>query len=199
LLKIKKDDWTEFNKEMKLKKEIERKIKNSVMIYLKKGDSSYDVQHTVASVYWIRRLLEKEGGNEKILVPTMYFHDIGYYGLIKDNKDWKKRMAAKKKHMKRGAVMAVKILKEIKGFTDKQIKEILRLIRTHDLIEEKKNLNEQLVFEADSLAMADRKRYKTTISKSNYKKFVKLFKKDRVPLFKTKTGKKFLSKFINTL
>lgn len=181
---------------MKLNKELEKRLKSVVIQYLKKREPCFDVQHTFAAVYWIRRLLEGEKGNEKILIPAIYLHDIGYYNIIKDNKSLDKRIAAKKEHMKKGAKLSRKILKEIGCFSKKEIKEIAHLVRTHDDLEAKKKPNEQLVFEADSLAMVDEKRVKSTFPKKDYKRFLDIFRRKRIPKFKTESGKKFLSKFI---
>ncbi|KYK26037.1 hypothetical protein AYK26_01155 [Euryarchaeota archaeon SM23-78] len=57
--------------------------------------------------------------------------------------------------------------------------------------------DEQLVFEADSLAQIDVERVKPTFTKEDYLKFLEeYFEKDRVPLFKTKTSKKYLKELL---
>jgi 23S rRNA pseudoU1915 N3-methylase RlmH len=139
---------------MKLSKDTEQKLKTEVVKYLKKEGPSFDVPHTMAAVYWMKKLLEKEKGNEKILVPAMYLHDVGYYKLLKDNKSLEKRIKAKKRHMKRGARLAKKILKSIGGFSKDEIKEIARLVNTHDILDKERDTNEQLVFEAVKHAQA---------------------------------------------
>jgi HD superfamily phosphodiesterase len=61
---------------MKLDKETEGKLKAEALKYLEKGKPGWDIPHTLASVYWMKRLIEKEGGDERILVTAMYLHDI---------------------------------------------------------------------------------------------------------------------------
>lgn len=183
---------------MKLNKKTEARLKSIVIKYLKKEGPSFDVPHTKSSVNWMKRLLKKEKGNAKILVSVMYLHDIGYYGLLEDNKSLDKRIKAKKQHMKRGAELSRKILKKLGGFSVGEIRTIANLINTHDILDRKRNPDEQLVFEADGLAMIDKK-IPITISKKEYNRFLNVFRRRRIPDFKTKSGKRFLSKFINIL
>jgi HD superfamily phosphodiesterase len=144
----------------------------------------------------MRKLISGEGGNENILVPAMYLHDIGYHGLIKDNRSLENRLKAKKKHMKRGARMAKKILSDTGGFSNSEIKKICYLVETHDILDMKRVKDEQLVLEADSLAMFDRKRVPVTISKKEFTRLKGLWREKRIPGFRTKTGKRLLKKFI---
>ncbi|MEE9525538.1 MAG: HD domain-containing protein [Candidatus Woesearchaeota archaeon] len=183
---------------MKLSKKTEEKLKTAVIKYLKKEGPSFDIPHTKAAVYYMKKLLKEEKGNEKILVSTMYLHDVGYYRLIKNNKNLEKRLKAKKRHMKRGAKLAKKILKKIGGFSKDEIKRISYLVKTHDILERKRGTDEQLVFETDSLAMIDKKRVPGTLSKKEYKRFLEIFKRKRLPDFKTKSGKRFLNNFLKT-
>lgn len=69
---------------MKLDKGKEEEIKAIAIRHLKEGKPEWDVPHTLASVDWMRKLIEREGGNEKVLVTAMYLHDIGYPKLRKD-------------------------------------------------------------------------------------------------------------------
>jgi HD superfamily phosphodiesterase len=179
---------------MKLDPELEKKLKSKALEYLKKGKPNWDIPHTLAAVYWMRKLIEKEGGNERILVTTMYLHDIGYYGLFpKKGYKFEEVMASKPAHAKRGAEASEKILKQLK-YTPSEIKQITHLVRIHDELDKLSTRNEILVMEADCLAQIDTKRVKPNIDKENHLKFIEHFEKDRIPRFRTKTGKKFLKK-----
>ena len=62
----------------KLKKEIENLLRERVVKILEKDKSKWTTQHTLRVVYWVKKLIKEEGGNERILVPAAYLHDIGY-------------------------------------------------------------------------------------------------------------------------
>jgi HD superfamily phosphodiesterase len=178
---------------MKLDPELEEKLKAKAFKFLEKGTPGWDVPHTIASVYWMRRLIENEGGNEKILVTAMYLHDIGYYKLIKKEDGFDDIWSTKSTHMINGAKESEKILKELEYSKD-EIKEIVHLVFVHDKLDQLSTHNEILVMEADSLAQIDTARVKPTFDKENRLKFLKNFEKKRIPRFKTKTGKEFLNK-----
>lgn len=178
---------------MKLKKELENKIKEKVIPYLEKARKNWDVPHTLATVYWMKQLLKVEIGNKKILITTMYLHDIGGAGLFKKKYSHESGEKLKIKQMQKGKLISKKILKELTKFTKEEIEQITNLVYTHDNLSEIVKTNDgQLVFEADSLGQIDRKRAKPTFSKEEYNKFLKYFKKERASRFKTKIGKKYL-------
>lgn len=180
---------------MDLDARLEKKLKSKVMEYLKKGKPGWDVPHTLASVYWMRKLIEIEGGNERILITTMYLHDIGYYSLLKKGYGFDKLMASKKAHMIRGAEESKKILKEL-GYSPSEIKQVAHLVRVHDNLDKLSTRDEILVMEADGLAQVDTTRVTPNFDKKDYLRFLDHFEKERASRFKTKTGKKFLNKLL---
>jgi len=181
---------------MKLDPKLEKDLKSIALKYLEKCKEGWDVPHTLAAVYYIRKLIKGEGGNEKILVTTMYLHDIGYPQLV-GKYGFKDMMEGKKVHQKIGAKEAEKILKKLKAYSDEEINEIIWLICNHDNLEiiTKKSTG-QLVKEADSLAAIDWERVTPTFNKEDCLKYLDYFKKVRVPWFKTKTGKKYLKQLL---
>jgi len=176
---------------MELDKKLENKIKKEVLKYLKEGKPEWDIPHTLSSVYWIKELIKEEGGNKKILVTTMYFHDVGY-PRMKKGYNWKDLLKAKKTHGITGAKIARKILKETGKFSSSEIKKISYLIKTHDNLDKVNTIEELLVKEADGLAQIDIDKTTPNLDKNSYKKFLEDFKNRRFPIFKTKSGKKFL-------
>lgn len=180
---------------MKLDKKLEERLKSEVLKYLKKGKPDWDIPHTLASVYWMRRLIEKEGGNEKVLVTTMYLHDIGYYGMFEKGYKFDDVMASKPAHAIRGAEESKKILREL-GYSPSEIEQIVHLVKVHDELDKLSTHDEILVMEADCLAQVDTKKVKPTLEKEEHRKFLEHFETERVPRFKTKTGKKYLSKLL---
>jgi hypothetical protein len=179
---------------MKLDKETEEKLKSEVLKYLEKGKPDWGIPHTLASVYWIRKLIEKEGGNEKILVTVMYLHDVGY-PVFRKGYSFDEVMQAKAEHIVRGIKIARDILTKLR-YSSSEINEIIHLIEIHDTLDKICSKNEILVMEADSLAQIDTDRVKPTLDKTNHLKFLKHFRDERVPRFKTRTGKKFLKQLL---
>jgi hypothetical protein len=155
---------------------------------LEKGKPDFNIPHTILAVEYMKELISNEGGDERILIPAIYFHDIGYAGLIKNGTGLADRIDAKKLHMIKGSEKSKELLKPL-GFTKEEIQEIANLILTHDTFENNKTHNEQLVFEADSLAMINRERAPGTFNEDDMRRFLELFKKLRIPIIKTQTGK----------
>jgi len=173
---------------------LDSKIEEKLIEIVKKLSlDGYRFYHALAAVYWIRQLIKKGGGDEMILVPTMYLHDIGYKSTRGKENTHESYQAAKESHMIVGAQMAEEILKEM-NFKPDKIKEIVHLISVHDKLELLSSFNEQLVFEADSLSGIDREKVKSNFSKEEYEKYLKSFEDNRMPLFKTETGKEALKK-----
>jgi len=180
---------------MKLDSETEEKLKKIALSYLVKGKPGWDVPHTMSTVYWMKRLLGKEDGDERILVSTMYLHDIGYFGSFKKGYTKADVDNLGILHMQRGSQEAEKILKRLR-YTPKEIKEITHLISMHGYLEQASTHNEILVVEADGLGQVDIDRVKPTYTKEDYLKFLDVFEKRRVPKYKTKLGKYYLKRLI---
>ncbi|MCD6549830.1 HD domain-containing protein [Candidatus Micrarchaeota archaeon] len=181
----------------KLKKEIENLLRERVVKILEKDKSKWTTQHTLRVVYWVKKLIKEEGGNERILVPAAYLHDIGYIEVdIGKRENMDKVYSKKLKHMELGEKICKKILSEFDYyFTKDEIEKICDYVGKHDL-PELKNIkiddhDFQLLIEADSLGSIDPS-LKPTFSKEDIKRYFKHFEEARIPLFKTKTGKKYL-------
>jgi hypothetical protein len=181
---------------MKLDKELERKIRMEVLRYLAKGKPGWDIPHTYNCVRWMRKLMEKEGGNEKILVTAMYLHDIGYPKL-KLNYSFKAIMKSKIDHAERGARLARPILEKIGGFSKKEIGEIVELVKNHNKHDKADSFNKKMVMDADGIAMLDWEVVPPTLDKKGFMDFMsKYYGKERSKdRWHTKTGKIYLKKF----
>ncbi|MDP2750378.1 MAG: HD domain-containing protein [Nanoarchaeota archaeon] len=178
---------------MKLNKTLEIKVKNISLSYLRKGRPNFDVPHTLCAVFWMKKILKKENADEKCLLTAVYFHDVGYSCMFNKTADYEQVIKNKKTHMKRGSAIAKKELSRLKEYSNKEIVKISKFICNHDKLKEIKNREETLLMEADSLGMVDVIRIKPTFGAENWTKFYEDFKRLRVPLFKTKISKKFLT------
>ncbi len=175
---------------MKLSPQTEEKIKEIAISYLKECKPDWDIPHTLNTVEWMKRLIKREGGNEKILITTMYLHDIGYPKLQKGY-DFDDLMESKKNHAELGAIEAKKILKGLGFFSESEIMEIAELISGHY---EKNNIDtfhQQLVIEADGLSKIDWYHVTPNFDKTNLARYFEYFKMRTLPCFKTQTGKEF--------
>jgi len=179
---------------MNLNPKLEKKLKEIAIKYLEKGKPRWDVPHTLATVYWMRKLIEKEGGDERILVTAMYLHDIGYPRLQKGY-NFDEMIESKKNHAEIGAEEAKKILRELK-YSPSEIKEIAYLIGNHYKKENINTHNMQLVLEADGLGKIDWERVPPNFNKESLIRYIEYFKKRIVDKFKTETGRKNLKKLL---
>lgn len=179
-----------------LSKTVESNIKNKAIEYLKQGKENWDVPHTLSAVKWMKLLIEKEGGDERVLIPAIYFHDSGYVKMFSDCTREEVRKAHFD-HAEQGAKIAESILPTLNYFSDDELTEITRLITVHDKHPAVDDYNHQLIFEADGLAQIDWQDCKPTYSKKDSSKFLNQdFIPWRLSYYKTKTGKDYLHQLI---
>jgi len=125
-------------------------------LYKKGRDGDWD--HILRMVRLCKDLLEYENGDEDIVLPAAYLHDIGWTAV--DFTDFNKATPKVKtnassftRHMEQGAVIAGRILSDFEVDQNK-IKEIQSIIKVHDLPEtvfKMNNISATLVVEADRL------------------------------------------------
>lgn len=171
--------------------ELEEKVEKEAIRLLKNGKPDWDIPHTLDAVDWIRKLTAKEGGNEKILVTAIYLHDTGYPPL-ESGYDFNDLIKSKNAHAEIAAKNAELFLEKIDDFSKEERIEIVRLIENHDKHDNVKDLNRQLIMEADGLAAINWYKVTPNFDKKNCLKFLEYFKKEKGIHYKTKTGKKFL-------
>lgn len=170
-----------------------KQLKKEVLNILRNGRPNWDIPHTLTSVYYMKKLLKHEIGDKKILISTMYLHDIGYSWVRMDLNKRDNVIKSKVDHMKNGVIFGRQILDKL-DYTDDEKKQILHLISIHDNLNDFFDSNKQLVFEADSLSQIDIRRAKSNLSIDDRTKFINSFEEKRMPKFKTKTGIKLVNK-----
>lgn len=181
---------------MNLDQLTEKKLKEYALFYMKQARPDFNVPHFYAAVFYMKKLIKVEKGDKKILLPAIYLHDIGYAGMLSGKYTFEDNKKVKGEHMVVGAIMSQEILKKLNVFSKDEIRRICYLVKIHDNLLKIKGHEAQLVFEADSLAQIDRDRVKPNFDKESYKQWLDDFLEKRVPLFKTKTGNKFLNKLL---
>lgn len=182
---------------MKLSPELEEKVKNEALKYLRHGRPNWDIPHTEAVVYWIKELIANEGGNEKVLVPAAWLHDIGVPqhrdGYSFDDMKQSKREVP---HHEIGAKEVPKVLGRIGGFTANETTEIAKLVRGHYDKDKIDTFHQQLVIEADGLAKVDWERVTPNWDKGDCLRYLNYYNERVGKYFQTKTGKKHLQRLL---
>ena len=180
---------------MKLDKKIEAKIKQEALKLLKSGRTNWDVRHTLCAVKWIKKLIELEGGDARILIPAIYFHDTGYKKLPLGY-NHKQVMAAKPDHALQSAENVKQFFPKLNYFTPKEISRIAYLVKNHDKHSHISEPDRQLVFEADGFAQIDWYNCQPSYDKKNTLLFFTTYFKKRRQYIKTKSGKKIFKQLL---
>lgn len=138
--------------------------------FLKKGKKKDFVIHTKWVVKSMEMLLEKEKGDEDILIPAAILHDMGWSKVPLSLQKIRKGPKAKKAlelHLEYCPPIAKKILDSF-GYDKAKIKEIIDVILAHKF-KNPRNLSKRLLIDADNLSdifkepfYEDVKQYKIT-------------------------------------
>lgn len=90
----------------------------------------YDVPHIEWMMGEAEKIADKEGFNKRLLLPIVILHDIGYSAVDEKNPNVKSK-ETKIVHMREGARIAEKILKEV-DYDSEITKKIVHYIGVHD-------------------------------------------------------------------
>jgi hypothetical protein len=181
---------------MKLDPIIEEKIKEEMIKLTSVGRTNWDTRHTLSAVKWMKKLIASEGGDERILIPAIYFHDTGYEDLG-NSCGINEVYAAKKGHAERGAENAVNFFSSLKYFSAEELKRIVYLISNHNIHDNIAEDDRQLIFEADGIAQLDWEDCPPNYNKKDREKWLKtILPKERIPYLKTTAGKKYFNELL---
>ncbi len=111
--------------------------------------------HTEICIKFAYELLEKEGGDEDIVIPAIILHDVGWKRVPQDlqlKAFGPKAMSPKlsRIHEIEGVKIAKHILERV-NYDENRIGEILEIIDGHDSRKEAISLNDKIVKDADRL------------------------------------------------
>lgn len=140
-----------------MNKIFEKYIRESAKPLLEKSRDG-DWEHTLRVVEYGRYLLLHEEGDEEIVIPALYLHDIGWSCVNFDDfreasPDRKRKTPSLLMHMKYGAGLAEEILRN-GGCEPERTNTIVSIIAVHDEPDKvfaMKNASAILVVEADRL------------------------------------------------
>ncbi|MCP4481696.1 MAG: HD domain-containing protein [bacterium] len=109
------------------------------------GNDLKRINHAMKVLNFAKAIMQKEGGDSHIIVPSAILHDIG----IKEC-ERKYNSVAGELQEKESPLVALEILRKI-AYPDSYISEIIEIISHHHSIGMVKTLNFQVLFEADWL------------------------------------------------
>jgi HD superfamily phosphohydrolase YqeK len=174
----------------------ERELEKRVKPFLDSGRSG-DYEHTLRAVGYGKELLNHEEGEERIVVPALYLHDIGwgkvnFEDFINIASPSRKIDAASVElHMKHGASLAKQILDELDYDVD-TTQAVVSIIAVHDRPEKvfaMENPSATLVFEAD---------YLDRFGAQSLYRFDTMFKSRPIPESEKKEAAAFLREGLKT-
>jgi HD superfamily phosphodiesterase len=111
--------------------------------------------HTDIAIEFGFKLLEKEGGDKDVVIPSLILHDVGWKIVPEELQPLAfgpkiKSPELNRMHEVEGAKIAKEILEKLNYDKDKT-KEILKIIDGHDSRKEAISLNDRIVKDADKL------------------------------------------------
>ncbi|GAI83941.1 unnamed protein product [marine sediment metagenome] len=114
-------------------KEIFERMRQLALPYLRQEIKKDAVLHTQGVINAMELLLEKEKGDEDILIPTAILHDVGWakvpVELQKSNNEADK-LEASRLHLKHAPSIINKILTEV-GYNRSQIEKVIDIVVAH--------------------------------------------------------------------
>jgi HD superfamily phosphodiesterase len=185
----------------------EGQIWTHAVVFLEQGRPG-DLDHTRAVVANGKILLAKEGGNPRVVIPTLILHDIGwgrvdFSDFIAAPAEAKRDVESVHLHMQYGAQLASDILNHL-GWDEESIRKITSIIAVHDIPEKVlalDDLDATLVFEADWLdkyVPERQNRYFGVVpDRAELKEIKEYLKGNRSRWFRTKTSGELLNRIIS--
>jgi len=137
---------------------LEGQLRQIVKPYLDRGRPG-DYEHTLRAIEYARQLLQHEEGEEEIVIPTLYLHDMGWSQVNYEDfinapsVGQKKNAGSVDLHMQYGAALAKSILERL-GYSTEMNRTVVSIIAVHDRPEKifaMGNPSATLVLEADFL------------------------------------------------
>jgi HD superfamily phosphodiesterase len=138
--------------------------------------------HTEISVRFAEMLLEKEGGDEDVVLPAIILHDVGWIKVPEEeqNKGFGPEIQSPsvvKNHELEGVQIAKGILEAV-DYNKEKIALILEIIEGHDSRKEADSIDESIVKDADKLWRFSREGFTIDCDRFNLKPMERVKKKD---------------------
>ena len=123
------------------------------MPYLKKGVMKDFVSHTKYVVKSMEMILDGEGGNENILIPSAILHDVGWSKVdlsLQSSDDLEKKREGQRQHI----TLAKEIVEEIlsnAGYSEANIQKVVGIVMAHKF-QDPEEKEKQMLIDADNLS-----------------------------------------------
>jgi len=156
-----------------------------------------DWNHALRVVKWVKELGKGREDLDK-LVTAAYLHDIGWSGVMKNEKiDFQEMLTLEPIANKNTPIFVKKVLEKL-SYDNKQIQEIIRLINAADN-HKANSTDEEIIVDADSLSKLCIEHVQEKYSKDSYSELIKLWEKEFPQRMKTKVGKETYLSLLNKL
>jgi len=117
-----------------------------------------DLIHVNTALEMAKKLISLEGGNEKIIIPAIILHDLGWH-LFSPEEELRARKITRRieeivlshKHETESAVLAEKILSEL-NYPEEEKRQIIEIIAWHDTRTEAISREDMIVKDSDRLS-----------------------------------------------
>lgn len=174
-------------------KKIFEEILELALPYLNQGIMKDFVIHTKGVVKAMELLLEHEDGDEDILIPAAILHDVGWFNVpseLQKSNNQSDKIEATHLHLKHGLPIIEKILTKV-GYNKMQIEKVINIVAAHKF-QDTKELDKQLLIDADALSDAFREQFYSDVKsyKTTHQKNYEFRKKNK---FYTKTAEKLFN------
>jgi HD superfamily phosphodiesterase len=138
--------------------------------------------HTEISIRFAEMLLEKEGGDEDVVMPAIILHDVGWIRISEDeqHKGFGPEIQSPrvvKKHELEGVKIAKEILDAL-DYDKEKMAQILEIIEGHDSRKVTDSINESIVKDADKLWRFSREGFRIDCDRFNLKPVERAQKND---------------------
>jgi len=158
--------------------------------------------HTEISIRYAATLLEKEGGDEEIVIPAIMLHDVGWKGVpeSEQHKGFGPEIqspSVQRRHESEGVTIAWRILQQV-NYDKENTDEILQIIEGHDSRKVTISLNDSIVKDADKLWRFSREGFTIDCERFGLEPTERVKKKDLDidAIFFTKSAKEIARKEI---
>ncbi len=130
------------------------------MPYLEKGMMKDFVIHTQGVTKAMEILIEGEGGDESILIPSAILHDVGFSKVSKElqtNSDLEKKREAQRQHLVFAGDIIQEILEKV-DYNQKDIDHIKNIVASHKF-QDPEESEKRMLIDADNLSDTFREQF----------------------------------------
>jgi len=135
-------------------KAVFEKMMEEAEIYLRRGVKKNFVLHTRNIVKAMELMLEKENGDENILIPAAILHDVGWckvpHNLQRFDITKEESIESLKMHLEYAGPVIEEIMKNF-DYSKEQVERIIDIVKAHKF-QDPKDPDKQLLIDADALS-----------------------------------------------